>query len=67
MGDDGPGIDDGLQPPPAHGIDNTRERLRTLYGSAAMLRVARAPAGGTMALLTIPHRELLLESGEDVS
>lgn len=65
--DDGPGIDDAIQPAPGHGIENTRERLSTMYGSVASLRVARASAGGTMALLTIPYRELLLERGKDVS
>jgi LytS/YehU family sensor histidine kinase len=65
--DDGPGIDDAMRHPPGHGIENTRERLRTMYGSAASLRVTRAPAGGVMALLTIPYRELLLERGKDVS
>lgn len=65
--DDGPGFNDAVQPLAAHGIENTRERLRTMYGSSAMLHVARAPAGGTMAVLTIPYRELLLERDDSVS
>jgi len=60
--DDGPGIDEAVPPPPGHGINNTRERLRTLYGDAARLSVARAREGGTIATMTMPYRELLLEA-----
>lgn len=71
--DDGPGIDaePAVEPSPAsdrcdispatspagHGIANTRERLRSLYGDRASLDVARNPAGGTTATLRLPYRE----------
>jgi sensor histidine kinase YesM len=45
-----------------HGIENTRERLRALYGDRASLTVARAAAGGTVATLRA-YRELV--SGAD--
>jgi len=53
--DDGVGIETG-EPPPAHGIENTRERLRVLYGSSASLRVERAEPNGTSATLRVPYR-----------
>jgi two-component system LytT family sensor kinase len=59
--DDGPGI--GVsEPPPGHGIANTRERLRALHGEAASLIVATVPGGGTIATLRVPHRELPIET-----
>jgi two-component system, LytTR family, sensor kinase len=56
--DDGPGIDLQIPPPPGHGIENTRERLRALYGANASLELARRPEGGTIATLRVPYREL---------
>jgi two-component system LytT family sensor kinase len=64
--------DDGPGPGPAagaagaagvrgHGLDNTRERLRTLYGDRASLTVTAAGPLGTIARLRIPYRELVLE------
>ena len=62
--------DDGPGPGPAagaaagakgHGLDNTRERLRTLYGDRASLDVTAAGPLGTIARLRIPYRELVLE------
>jgi len=62
--DDGDGIDEAALPRSGHGINNTRERLRTMYGDAASLRVARAEDGGTIAVMVIPYRELLHEPGD---
>lgn len=59
--DDGPGI--GTEEPPAgHGLHNTRERLRALYGDRASCVVRRAPDGGTVAILRVPWRELTVEA-----
>jgi signal transduction histidine kinase len=56
--DDGVGIDPQMTPPSGHGIENTRERLRALYGTRASLKISRRPEGGTIATLRIPYREL---------
>src|SRR5215218_1412214 len=47
--DDGVGIDPTAPIPPGHGIENTRERLRALYGDNASLELARRAEGGTIA------------------
>jgi two-component system, LytTR family, sensor kinase len=64
--DDGAGVPVVLEPAAGHGIENTRERLRTLYGDRASLIVARrephSSRHGTVATLRIPYRELLLEA-----
>jgi signal transduction histidine kinase len=60
--DDGPGIDAQAAIPKGHGIDNTRERLRALYGERASLVIGRGATGGTIATLRVPYRELVLES-----
>lgn len=58
VADDGPGIDPALVPPPGHGIESTRERLRVLYGDRATLTVARGPGDrGTVATLRLPLRQ----------
>jgi LytS/YehU family sensor histidine kinase len=62
VSDDGAGFAAESEAPAGHGIANTRERLRTLYGSAASLVVARREPHGTAATLRIPYRELLLEA-----
>jgi two-component system LytT family sensor kinase len=62
VADDGPGIDPRREHPAGHGIENTRERLRALYGSAASLEVRREPTGGTIATLRLPYREIAMES-----
>src|SRR3989454_8042213 len=59
--DDGVGIDAHAPTPKGHGIENTRERLRALYGERASLVVAPGPTGGTIATLRVPYREMLLE------
>ncbi len=56
--DDGVGIDPNVAPPPGHGIENTRERLRALYGGKASLEISRRSEGGTIARLRVPYREL---------
>jgi len=55
--DDGAGIDPNAPIPKGHGIDNTRERLRALYGDAASLEIVRRPEGGTIAILRVPYKE----------
>ena len=62
--DDGVGIDENAAVLKGHGIENTRERLRALYGDRASLTVVRASAGGTVATLRVPYRELASESGD---
>ena len=53
---DGISIDPELAPPPGHGIENTRERLRALYGDKASLDIAPRAEGGTIATLRIPFK-----------
>jgi LytS/YehU family sensor histidine kinase len=60
--DDGPGIDEHAVSPRGHGIENTRERLRALYGEGASLLLTKDTAGGTIAKLRVPYREMVLES-----
>src|SRR5262249_32602768 len=57
--DDGVGIDAGLVTPQGHGIENTRERLRALFGERASLEIARRAEGGTIATLRAPYREMV--------
>lgn len=52
--DDGVGFDPDAPIPPGHGIENTRERLRALYGDNASLEIARRAEGGTIATLRVP-------------
>jgi two-component system, LytTR family, sensor kinase len=65
--DDGAGIDAELAIPQGHGIENTRERLRALYGERASLEVARSAEGGTIATLRTPYREMIPESNHEAS
>jgi two-component system, LytTR family, sensor kinase len=53
---DGISVDPNVAPPPGHGIENTRERLRALYGDAASLEVVPRPEGGTIATLRVPFK-----------
>ncbi|HTM25689.1 MAG TPA: histidine kinase [Vicinamibacterales bacterium] len=62
VADDGPGIDPEAARRPGHGIENTQERLRALYGGPASLVVTSAAGGGTVATLRVPLREMPLES-----
>jgi signal transduction histidine kinase len=64
--DDGPGPSD-ARIQAAHGIENTRERLRTLYGDAASVELVPVSLGGALARLRIPYHETLLhEARRDV-
>jgi two-component system LytT family sensor kinase len=63
--DDGVGIDEMAVIPKGHGIENTRERLRALYGESASLVIVRRTEGGTIATLRVPYRELLPESNSE--
>ncbi len=65
--DDGPGIKVGAGDVDGHGLDNTRERLRTLYGTGATLELFSAMGGGTIARLRIPFHELTTPGGGSVS
>lgn len=47
------------EPLPGHGIANTRERLRTLYGDRASLALERV-GGETRATLRVPFHEIAL-------
>jgi LytS/YehU family sensor histidine kinase len=63
--DDGPGIDQEAAAAVGHGIENTRERLRALYGDRASLVVERSAVEGTtgtIATLRLPYHEMVLES-----
>ena len=48
---------------PGHGIENTRERLRALYGDRASLTVTPNAGRGTKATLRVPFRQLAMEAG----
>jgi two-component system, LytTR family, sensor kinase len=65
--DDGAGIDPAAPAPPGHGIDNTRERLRALYGEQASLEISRRAEGGTIATLRLPYREMRPEPNGETS
>jgi two-component system LytT family sensor kinase len=65
--DDGAGIDPELVIPQGHGIENTRERLRALYGERASLELASRAEGGTIATLRTPYREIVPESNSETS
>jgi len=69
--DDGVGIKPSAADEKGHGLENTRERLRALYGERASLTVEAAGQAaecgteqrrGTVALLRIPYREMVLEA-----
>jgi two-component system, LytTR family, sensor kinase len=65
--DDGVGIDVGFVVPQGHGLENTRERLRALYGERASLELTRRAEGGTIATLRLPYREITPESNREAS
>ncbi len=62
---DGVSIDPAAPIPPGHGIDNTRERLRALYGDKASLEIVPRVEGGTIATLRVPYRELRPEQDNE--
>ena len=55
---DGVSFDPATPIPPGHGIDNTRERLRALYGDNASLKIVPRAEGGTIATLRVPYHQL---------
>jgi two-component system LytT family sensor kinase len=63
--DDGLGIDENLVVPKGHGIENTRKRLRALYGERASLVIVRRAEGGTVATLRLPYSELQPEPNRE--
>ena len=56
--DDGIGIDPEAPVEAGHGIENTRERLRALYGDRASLKIVRGAERGTIAILRVPYQEM---------
>jgi LytS/YehU family sensor histidine kinase len=67
VADDGAGIVAELANLRGHGVENTRERLRALYGERATLEVTRRAEGGTIATLRTPYREMIPESNNEAS
>ena len=59
--DDGPGFDRTAPIPEGHGIANTRDRLRALYGARASLEITGRATQGTVATLRIPYHEMALD------
>jgi signal transduction histidine kinase len=62
--DDGTGFDPATPLPVGHGLENSRARLRTLYGDRASLGIARNVAGGMTATIRLPWREIALDAGD---
>lgn len=52
------GIRADAAPAPGHGLANTRERLRTLYGDRASLAVTPRAPHGTVARQRVQYRPL---------
>jgi two-component system LytT family sensor kinase len=59
--DDGAGIDAEIVTLQGRGVENTRERLRALYGERASLEITGRADGGTTAMLRAPYREMIPE------
>ena len=62
VADDGATIAPDAAATRGHGLANTRERLRTLYGDRASLDVLPRAEQGTVATLRIPYHEIVLEA-----
>ena len=56
VSDDGPGLDEASGASSGVGLANVRERLRTLYGDAAVLEIGSRPGGGVVATIRLPYR-----------
>jgi hypothetical protein len=56
--DDGAGVAAPADQQAGHGLANTRERLRTLYGARGSLVLTPASPQGTVATLRVPYREM---------
>lgn len=65
--DDGAGIDLSIPAAAGHGIENTRERLRALYGAGASLQITPRPEGGTIATLRVPYRQMSPEPNDETN
>ena len=63
--DDGAGIGEDLAMPTGRGLANTRERLRMLHADRASLDIKRREAGGTIATVRVPYREIEREADND--
>jgi two-component system LytT family sensor kinase len=63
--DDGAGVDPEVVTSKGHGIENTRERLRALYGERNSLVIRRRTEGGTKAELTVPYHEMTPETNDE--
>ena len=59
--DDGPGLAPGREAVAGHGLENTRERLRALYGERAALTLTPLVPTGTRATLRVPFHEVVPE------
>jgi LytS/YehU family sensor histidine kinase len=46
------------------GLDNTRQRLRFLYGDRQALSVAENPGGGVIVTVRLPYRDLAVDARE---
>jgi LytS/YehU family sensor histidine kinase len=57
VSDTGPGLPTPSGQGNGVGISNTRERLRTMFGSEASLTIAPRSGGGVVATVRIPYRE----------
>lgn len=64
VSDDGAGITGDVNTV-GHGLANTRERLRNLYGDRASLDVTPLEPHGAIARLRVPYREMLLGAVTD--
>jgi signal transduction histidine kinase len=60
VADNGPGPDD--EDAEGTGLGNTRARLASLYGKAALLTMRQVAAGGTVVSLTLPFRSHLSDA-----
>jgi len=58
VSDNGPGLPTISASGSGVGISNTRERLETMFGSAASLTIAPRAGGGVVATIRIPFREV---------
>ena len=67
VANDGMSIDPQVAAPAGHGIENTRERLRALYGTRASLEISPRREGGTIAILRVPYHELRPEPEGETS
>jgi two-component system, LytTR family, sensor kinase len=63
--DDGAGLSADAKPTKGRGLENTRERLHTLYGKRASLDVGAAAGHGVVARLRMPYHEMPLEARRD--